>query len=196
MDVETGGVTNGVSLLTLYMAVFDEQFKLLDELDLKIKPDDEVYTVTGKAMEINGINLAEHDKTAITYKQAGTAVYNFLQKNVEPVFSVIGNEEKTSHNPLVPLGHGVGFDCRFLTNTIISKGSWDKFVSYRVLDTAVIARFLVIAGLLEDNSCSLSDLVKTLKLEFKGRAHDAKSDVLASVEVYKTLLYLVEGNMW
>ena len=82
-DVETGGIGLDKSLLSacfLYCQydVKNDEYEIIDGLDLKIKPNDDVYHVTAQGMQINGIDLVEHDKVAITEKQAGTKLYDKL----------------------------------------------------------------------------------------------------------------------
>ncbi len=179
LDAETGGVTPETSLLTVYFAVLDENFCVVDDLDLKVKPDDENYVITARALEINKINLVKHDKLAIPYKDAKPLLYKFLEKNYQG--------EK-----LIPVGHGVAFDVRRVYSTLISQGSWENFVSYRVLDTGNAAQFLRVAGLFpKEVSGSLGSLVAHFKLPSKGELHDARIDTLQTVEVLKKLLGLV-----
>lgn len=177
LDVEAGGIGEDKSLLTLYAGVFNSKFEWLADIDLKIKPDNGIYNVTGEALAINHIDLAEHDKTAITYREAGKLVYDLLHP--------YGTAEK-----LIPLGHGVAFDLRFISNTIISRGTLDRFVSYRTIDTAVIARFMILSGKLPELSCSLGSLVEHFGIKPNGKLHEAKTDVMASIEVFKCLLEL------
>jgi DNA polymerase III alpha subunit (gram-positive type) len=173
LDIETGGIGSDKTLLTAYIALLDPNFDIVDDLSLNIKPDDGVYHLTAKGMEVNKINIVEHDKTAITYKQAGSVLYSFL--SLSPILD----------NKLIPFGHGVAFDCKFLQDTIISPGSWEKFVSYRTLDTSPIARFLILTGKIPQCSGSLQSLMETLGLKIEGDFHNAKTDVLASIELMK-----------
>jgi DNA polymerase III alpha subunit (gram-positive type) len=180
LDVETGGVTPETSLLTAYFVVLDENFNVVDELDLKLKPDNENYVVTARGLEINKINLVDHDKVAIWYAQAKTILYQFLQKNYQG--------EK-----LIPIGHGVQFDVRRVYSTLISQGSWETFVSYRMLDTGAAAQFLRAAGVFPATvSGSLGSMVEYFGIKSKGDLHDARVDTLQTVEVLRELLKLVK----
>lgn len=176
-DIESGGIGTDKTLLTVYLALLDKELNTLADIELYIKPDDGVYHVTAGGLEVNKINLVEHDKVAITYKQAGTALYTFLSRNVPPDIK------------LIPLGHGIAFDCNFLQETIISKGSWQKFVSYRCMCTSSIARFLMECGKLSSGlSGSLESLSEYFGVKKTGDYHNAKVDTLATIEVYKNLI--------
>ena len=185
MDIESGGISKDTSLLTCYSAILDSQLNIIDDLYLYVKPDDNKYVVEGQGMRVNGINLAEHDKKALTYKQAGTIFYNFLQKN-------------KGENVLKPLGHNIRFDLEKLANTIISHNSLWQFISYRTLDTGTISGFAAELGLLpKDLNAGLASLAEYFKVgkqaEFN---HCAKHDVELTIGVYKGILKLFKKNIY
>lgn len=187
LDCEMGGIGDDKSLLTAYFALFHHHnngnIVKVDELDLKIKPNDDIYRVTTEALEINGIDLKEHNKGAVYEKKAGTMLYDKLR----------GWYNDCGCNKLIPIGHNVGGDIRRITNTLMSRGSWEQYVSYRVLDTCSIAQFLRITGNLPETlACSLTSLREYFKIELpEGVAHEAKFDALATVEVLKKLTDIV-----
>jgi DNA polymerase III epsilon subunit-like protein len=181
-DTETGGLGREVSLLTAYFAVLDKDFNVVDELDLKLIPDDGIYKVQPQALEINKIDLKELAKEAISYKDAKTQLYNFL---------ALASARADSEEKLIPLGQAIQFDIDGVVDTIISKGSWDNFVTRRVLDTMIIANFLRLVGVLPVESVSLGTLVEFFGITIEGNAHEARYDALATVEVYKRLVAMV-----
>lgn len=184
IDIETGGLTADVSLLTAYFGFYElvnGKFNKLDELDLKIKPNDGIYRVTGESLAINNINLVEHDKIAIFEKIAGQELYKKLQ-----------NWFVFSKDKFIPVGHNVAFDIRKITTTLISMGSWENFVSYRVMDTCTIAQFQRISGKLPENlSCSLGHLAGYYKVQINGKHHEAKCDVEMTMAVLENLMKTV-----
>jgi len=237
LDTETGGIGPDKSLLTLYAVALDDNlnpvafsgddFKVAGgilELDLKLKPDDGIYRVTGEALGINGINLSEHDKEAIPCKKAGTLLYEFLERcyrinialrdlrrdlqraspSTGPAFtgpaSPGGLEPGTKPDPddlrLVPVGHNVAFDCRVLTNCLVSPGSWSKFVSYRVLDTCSIARFMTLVGLIpKGTSCGMEGLAEYFGVKAEGELHEAKYDTMLCAGVLRKMIRLARGPL-
>jgi hypothetical protein len=184
IDTETGGLPDDVSLLTAYFGFFKLQNKNLefvDELDLLIKPIDGVYKITSESIMINKIDLVQHDRLAINQKEAGTKLYNKLSD-----WQKLANNEK-----IVPVGHNIGFDINKITKNLISSGSWNNFVSYRVLDTSTIVQFLKLSGKLPQNlSGSLSHLLNYFKLEkeIQGSAHEARYDALGTLLVLQKLI--------
>ena len=175
LDVESGGLDNAKTLLTAYFITLDEDMNPIDELDLKIKPDDGVYHLSAEALAVNGINIVEHDRVAITAGTAASLIFQFL-----------ANNNKDGKIKLIPVGHNVVFDIEFVCAHTLSKKSWNKFCGYRVLDTGTVSQFLMEKGDLPKMSASLGVIAKHYGIEFE--AHTAKGDTLATVAVMKKML--------
>lgn len=179
-DCETGGTDPGNTLLTMYGMMLDNNFTTTDVLDLKIKPNDGVYNVSPQALEINKIDLIKHDKEAITENEAARIFNDFSCRHA------FGGK-------IIPIGHNVSFDIGFvkrhlLKNNDLETNIWPKYYSHRVLDTATIAHFLILAGAMPANmSCSLGSLAKYFGLDYSN-AHDAEFDVKLTLEVLRKLL--------
>lgn len=183
LDTETGGF-EGTSLLTAYFMVLDENFDELDNLYLELKPDDDKYVVTAQALEVNKIDLKLHDKRAMSYKQAATKLYSFLNGN-----SIMGSTK------LIPVGHNVVFDILKIQEFLMSKATWNKFVSYRTLDTGTITRACIAAGLIPSSvSGSLSSVAEYFNINTSA-AHTADGDVLMTVQVLQQLLETMKDGI-
>lgn len=181
-DCETGGFDAETrSLLEAYFLVFDENFTPVADLHLFIKPDKGVpYQVDAEALEVNGINLVEHDKKAMTLQDAKTKLYNFLE-TTNP-----GGAQK-----MVPVGQNVYFDLDFLFNCLVRDKTWKKYCSYHVVDTAGIAQLMKIMGLMPiDNKTSLGELAKFFNIK-TGKLHGAKEDTVVSVKVFRAMKELL-----
>lgn len=180
VDTETGGIGPEVSLLTAYLAILDEKFNIIGELDLAIKPDDDVYHVTAEALKINGINLIKHQEVAVTRGKAGELLREFLIK--------WSDEGKIK---LVPLGHNVAFDMDKIYQNVLNKKEAQKYVSYRTLDTGSTGRFLIAAGRIPETvSGSLGSYVKHFGVKER-EAHTARGDVEMTIDVMKAMMDLV-----
>lgn len=180
LDTETGGIGLDKSLLTAYYGfyIYENQiFRKLDDLYLKIKPDDGIYKVTAEALSINKIDLIEHDKVAIFEKAAGTLLYNKLK-----AWSDVSKEKIT------PVGHNVAFDIA-QTGKLVSKGSWDNFVSYRTIDTGTLAQVLRLTGKIPDNIAGgLGHIAAYYKVSVSGKAHEAPADVEMTIGVLEKMM--------
>lgn len=174
-DLEGGGTTIKHSLLSAYFVVLDEDLETVyGALDLKIKPNDGNYLVTGEALEVNGINLVQHDKEAVTEGKAATLLYEFLEEHVP--------DGKVK---LTPVGHGIGHDIEFIKEHLTK--NWNKFVSYRYLDTGVIVQFFKLTGRVSrDLGGSLKELGEYFGIPIHN-LHTAKDDTLLTIEVLKKL---------
>lgn len=195
LDTETGGIGLDKSLLTAHFIFFtlknDNTLNIFDELNLKIKPNDGVYKVTGEALAINGINLAEHDKVAITEKEAGTQLYNKLR-----TLKVGGFTDKSNiESKYIPVGHNLAGDILHIKDKLISAGSWENFVSYRSIDTCSIAQFLRTTGHLPDAiSCSLVELTKHFNIQVDGDAHNEIYDTYCTLYLFQCMKMLLANE--
>lgn len=176
-DNETGGIAEETSLLTTYFAVLDEQYKLIDELELYLKPNDgKPYVVEPGGLAVNKINLIQHDEDAITLSEGGQKLFKLLKHH--------GINDK-----LTPLGHNVPFDIGGINRHLLGQKTWNQFVSYKIQDTQVIASYLQRKGKFPvDMSMSLGSLANYFNVQVAGNPHESRYDTLVTIEVYKNLL--------
>lgn len=177
-DCETGGIDpNKCSILTLYAQVLDSNFNKLDEIELFIKPNDDIYQVTAEALAINKIDLKKHNEIAVTDSHAAMLFLEFIKAH-----------SNTGKEKLIPVGHNVKYDIDMVTAKLIKKLTFEMFVSYRHIDTGVIGRYLQLVGKLPQTlGGSLSSFAKHFELN-TDKAHDAKGDVDMTVEILKRFL--------
>ncbi len=181
VDNETGGLSNGVSLLTSYLEVVNMDLQVIDSLSLFVKPNDGVYRVEAGGLEVNKINLIDHDKIAIPYSAAGQLLFRFLQKH-----------SQDGKIKLIPVGKQVHGDIAWLQEHLLGKKTMDKFVSYRTIDITGIAYSLQIKGKLPpDLGLSLGSLVEYFDIRIDGVQHEAKYDTQATMAVWKKLMDLM-----
>jgi DNA polymerase III alpha subunit (gram-positive type) len=94
---------------------------------------------------------------------------------------------------LTPVGHGIGHDIEFIKEHLTK--NWNKFVSYRYLDTGCIVQFLKLTGKVpRDLGGSLQELGEYFDVPMSG-LHTAKGDTLLTVGVLKKLRDLDKGNL-
>lgn len=174
-DTETGGIGPEVSLLSAHFAVCDEDWNILDELELNIKPNDGIYRVTAEALSINKINLIEHEKVAATYSHAGAQLRDFLWRH-----------SQNGKIKLQPMGKNIGFDVQKVTDNILGAKTFNQFVSYRCYDLTPLITFLKRTGRLDRFAPeSLEGLAKYFG--FEAEWHTARGDNLAGIKVIKKL---------
>jgi DNA polymerase III epsilon subunit-like protein len=187
-DSETGGLSPETSdLLTFYMCVMDENFKICDELYLKLKPDGGRPPVTeAQALKINGINIRDHlaDPTTITYSEG--------KKQLQAMLGKFSQKIGRSMN-IRPLGYNVPFDENFTWKHLISREEWLQLMHYKRVDVMERVDFLKEAGWFPQDLGSLGTVVDYLQLP-KRAAHNAKEDTLMCVDVYRKLLELMKSK--
>ena len=187
LDTETGGIPLDCSLLTGYFLTVDDLGRPLEGLSLELCPDDRIYKVRAEAMSINKIDLVKHDQVAITYKEAKPHLYNYLNR-----VSGFGKVK------LLAVGQNVNFDLGHIFDKLISRDSWNNFVSYRNIDIATVSQFLKDSGKLPENTkTSLRDLGKHFEVlsDYEDKfLHNAQFDVQLSVKVYFKLLELIKNK--
>lgn len=187
LDTETGGLDPQTSdVLTIYIAVMDEEFKIVEELDLKLKPNDRFPVCEAGALKVNGIDVKKHleDPNTITYSEAAEKIVNMLKKYLK---------KNGRYSNLRPLGQNIPFDLAYIWKHLIPKPEWDKIVHYGLTDTKPIVDFLKDCGWFPRDLGSLGSVVDYLNLP-KRDAHNAKEDTLMCVDVYKKLLEIMKSK--
>ena len=179
MDCEMGGRELKYSLLTAYFLATDAKFRKVGEMYLEVKPDDGCYIVSGQGMSVNKINLQEHDKRAICYKDAKGAFFAFLSV----VYKKLGR--------LTPVGHGVKGDIEHCIGRLTSQGSWEQFCTYHYIDTSVFLQILRAQGKMPaDGDGSIVALADQFDIKVEGEDHDCRVDTLKTMGVFQKMLTL------
>jgi len=186
-DSETGGLSpDETDMLTFYMGIMDENFKLVDELYLKLKPDGRLPVAQADALRVNGINLAQHlaDPETITYSAGREKLTAMLKKYHKKTGKI---------NNIKPLGYNVPFDERFTWTHLMPHPEWIKLMHYKRIDVMERVDFLKEAGWFPQDLGSLGSVVDYLQLP-KRAAHNAREDTLMTVDVYKKLLEIMRSK--
>lgn len=187
MDSETGGLDPKKSdILTLYIAVTDENLKILDGLDLKLKPDGRLPIADAGALAVNKIDLQKHlaDPATITYSQAKIKIEAFAKKYLK---------KKGRYSNLIVLGQNVAFDIGFIQEHIFTREEWESLFSYNVEDTKTAALFLKRCGWLPKDVGTLGSLVEFFNVP-KDTAHEARGDVIMTIGIYKKMIELMKSK--
>jgi DNA polymerase III epsilon subunit-like protein len=189
LDTETGDLNpESGDLLTLYMAIVDQDFKILDELDLKLKPNDGRLPIANAgALKVNGINLQQHfeDPETITYDEGKTKIVAMLKKYLK----------KTGrYSNLRVLGYNVPFDIKWIQHHVLPFAEYDSLINYNIVDPKMVVNFLKDCQWFPPDLGTLVSVVKHFDIPMHGNAHNAKTDTLATIEVYKKLLKLMASK--
>lgn len=184
-DTETGGINPKENpILTAYFAVLSDDYSVLDELELKIRPSAPYSKVEAEALSTNGIDMRKHevDPETLDREDAARKLKDFLKKH----------KGKGRYDKPIPLGHNISFDIKMITEQLLTQEEWEQNVSYAVRDTKPVCDFLKDFGLLPPEIGKLDSLVRHFNIK-QLKAHVAKDDVLMTVEAYKKLGEMVRG---
>lgn len=177
MDSETGGLRcREHSILSLAMMILDDNLSEVDRTEVKLKPDDGIYRVTGRAMAVNKIDLIEHDRTARRYSEVRPDLLHYIDH-----FKQQGSEK------LIVVGHNVPFDLGFVHEHLMPEEEWLKHCSFQYIDTMRIAHFLTRCGVLKTGALSLGALCTALGIEHVD-AHTCMGDVVSTAAVLRKLM--------
>lgn len=183
-DTETGGLAENTSLLTLYGMILDENLEIIDTIDLKLKPADDIYLIQNNALGINRIDLGQHTKTAITYEKGAEQLKSFLSKHVPSVkqkLRIVGQNI-------------IDFDIPRVKNFLLSSEEFDWYFSRDIHDTRVQGLLLRTLGIIpEDVNIGLAGQLKHFfpDLDFSGH-HDAKWDAEHTRLLHKKHVSILE----
>lgn len=188
MDSETGGLNeNEADMLTFYMGLFDEDFKPLDELYLKLKPNDGRLPIAhAGALEVNKIDIHAHldDPETVTYAEGNKKLVDMLNRFYK-------KEGRASN--LKAVGHNIFFDQKFVWKYLMPFDQWEKLFHYKSICTMQRADFLKEASWFPPELGSLSTINDYLGLP-KRNAHNAKDDSIMCIEVYKKILDIMKSK--
>lgn len=187
-DSETGGFNpDTADLLTFYMCIMDEEFKLHDELYLKLKPDGGRLPIAeDQALRVNGINLKAHlaDPETVTYSEGRAKLEAMLGKYSKKIGRTLN---------IKPLGYNVPFDENWTWHHLLPREAWLKYMHYKRVDVMERVDFLKESGWFPPDLGALGTVVDFLQLP-KREAHNCKEDTLMTVDVYKKLLEIMKSK--
>lgn len=188
-DTETGGLNpQKADLLTAYFAMVDEDYKIVEELDLKLKPNDGRLPITeAGAMAVNKIDIKEHlaNPETLTYSEASKKLKAMLKRYATKK-GRFGNTRAFGYNIL-------SFDIPWVQEYLISKDDWNDIMHYKSVDAMLAVDFLKDAGWFPPDLGSLSTVVDYFQLP-KRDAHNAREDTLMTIDVYKKLLEIMKAK--
>lgn len=178
-DTETGGLQKEMSLLTLSGFVLDENLNTLDHINMKIKPDDGIYKVSARALEVNKIDLSLHEKNAMRLSEAQICFKNYIWK-----WAIA--------DKLTPVGHNIRFDVKFAKHHLLN--DWDRYFEKHHIDTVSIGKYLSLSGILPKlNGYSLSELAMATNVKVDlGKMHDAEIDADITLQLLKKMTDLIK----
>jgi hypothetical protein len=187
-DLETGTLDpNKGDLLTGYFAMLDEDFKILEELPLFLKPDGRLPIADPKALEINGINIQKHIESpdTVIYAEGAKRLTSMLKRHLK---------KKGKYSNIIPFGYNIlTFDIPWAQHHLLDKTTWESMIHYKSLDVMQQVDMLKNHGWLPSTVGSLGSMVEFFGVP-KGEAHVAKDDILMTVGVHAKIRELMDSK--
>ncbi len=187
IDLETTGFNKDKHQILEVGMLILKDMEVVEELEVKIKHKE--YVITPGAMEVNGINILEHDKEAIDPKAACEKILDFLRNYTDSEYV----DKKVKSIGLIPVGQNVDFDLGFLEQLFLSAYKIKDYrdcISYRKLDIMQLALIKSLEGKLDLEKQDLDTILKTLNIEINHSRHRALADCYMEHEALVKLLSL------
>ena len=187
-DTETGGLNeNKADLLTAYFCVMTEDFQILEELYLKLKPDNGRYPIAEDgALKVNGINLQAHlaDPETVTYSEGRLKLIAMIKRHLK---------KNGRFSNITPMGYNCPFDVRWTQKHLLPQEDWESLLHYKNADVMAAVDFLKEVGWFPKTLGSLATVVEYLGVPTRG-AHNAKEDTLMTIDVKKKILEIMKSK--
>lgn len=187
-DLETGTLDPAKGdLLTGYFAIMDGDFKIKEELSLKLKPEGRLPIAEPIALKTNGINIQKHleDPETITYAEGSkkliALVKQYLKKNGR-------------YSNIIPFGYNIlTFDIPWAQYHLVDKTTWESMIHYKSLDVMQHVDMLKSHGWLPPSVGNLGSMVDYFGVA-KGEAHVARDDILMTLGVFLKIRELMDSK--
>ena len=187
LDTETGGLDpEKHSILQVGAILWELDAPIVGQPVFEQKIIEMPCNVDPEALAVNGIDIARHRQVALTPGEALHGFKRWLDQHFDEEKVVLG-------------GHNIGFDVSFIRRLYrVCYGEdgaklYEERFSHRTLDTASIARFLIMAGLVPVQDPKSNSLFEHFGVSPE-RPHDALEDAIATARLLNKLLEVVRGR--
>lgn len=187
-DTETGGTDEKkTDLLTMYAAITDEDYKIIEEVYLKLKPNNGRLPICeAGALAVNKIDVKAHleDPETVTYEQATKILLTMIKKYAK---------KRGRFCNITPFGFNVPFDKKYVWEYLIPYETWEDYFHYKDADVAQAVDFLRRVGWIPKDVARLGDVADYLQVP-KRNAHNAREDTLMTIDVDRKLVEMMNAR--
>lgn len=187
-DTETGGFNeNKADLLTAFFCIMDENYKILEELDLKLKPDDGRLPIAeAGALAVNKINIQEHlaNPATVTYSEGRKQLDAMIRRHLK---------RNGRYSNISPMGYNCPFDTRWTQKHLFPQETWESLLHYKMHDVMGAVDFLKKVGWFPKTIGNLESVVNYLQIPTRN-AHTAKDDTYMTIDVDKKLTEIMRSK--
>lgn len=187
-DSETGGLDeNTADILTWYGCIMNEDYQILEELYLKLKPDGGRLPIAeAGALAVNKINIQEHlaDPETVTYSEGRLRIIAMLKRHLK---------KNGRFSNITPFGYNVPFDERWTKKHLLTTEDWLSILHYKSVDVMQSVDQLKRVGWVPKSLGSLGTVADYFAVP-KRNAHNAKEDTLMTIDVDKMIIALYKSK--
>lgn len=159
--------------------------KIVEEFDYRMKPF-HPENITQEALDVNGFTKEEIMKFPHP-SEAKKDLEKLMKKYVNPY-----KKNKMLDDKFIPAGQNVKFDTGFLQELWLRcNDKWyGSLISYQGVDLLSLTQILRLKKKLNTDNLRLETMANHFGVEIK--AHDAKSDIQATREIFYKILNMIE----
>lgn len=187
-DCETGGTNEKTSdLLTMYACIMTEDYKIVEELYLKLKPNNGRFPIAeAQALRVNGIDIQKHlaDPETVTYEEGSKKLLDMVRRYAQ---------KRGRFSNMTPFGFNVPFDKKYVCEYLIPYATWETLFHYKDSDVAQAVDWLRRVGWMPKDVARLADVAEYLQVP-KRSAHNAREDTLMTIDVDKKLVDMMRAK--
>lgn len=184
IDTETTGLDPKLHGLVQVAGIVDINGKVEEEFDFTLKPIDGKLFET-RALEVNGLNM-----NVINQFKPSDTVFHLFRQLIKRYIDQYNTKDKFTF-----LGYNAGFDVGFIRQWFLDHD--DKYygsIFFRYpIDVASIAMEALIDQRPTMPNDKLETVMKMFDVSAEGKLHDARTDIIATREVYYKALKKLRG---
>jgi DNA polymerase III alpha subunit (gram-positive type) len=176
-DCETGGLDEYENPITQFacMVLDYKTLKEVDRWETFVKPYADL-TITKESLEKSLVSLSDIKKLGMDLRP----FINTMEKFVKMHLAVTKSKDA---GRLIPIGHNVQFDNRFLRVAfeLVNK-DWNEYISDTTIDTMALSKMMF--GLEGTEKLKLGECCKYAGVKLTD-AHGAMNDVIATADLFR-----------
>lgn len=184
IDTETTGLDETKHGIVQVAGIVDINGEVVEEFDFTLKPIDGTLFET-RALEVNGLNMSVING----YKPSET-VFHLFRQLIKKYIDQYNTKDKYSF-----LAYNAPFDVKFVRRWFLNHG--DKYFGSLFFRYPIDVASIAMEALIEERPKMPNDKLETVMKYFdvnpEGKLHDARTDIIATREVYYKALKKLRG---